>query len=159
MNTILLFLFQTPTPVPSPVPIPIDQPPALWFLFMAMGYIIALFLGLLAFAIVKRMWGSDFDLVLLICDEQGKPSLGRFQNLIFTVVIAMGLFWIIGRLGDFPQTIPPNILLLLGISAGTMAIGKGIDARHFERQNEIRLEDERIRLERGLLASERPGGR
>jgi hypothetical protein len=55
-------------------------------------------------------------------------SMSRFQLLIFTFVIALSLFLIVVNTGDFPSTIPPEILTLLGISATTYAVSKGIQA-------------------------------
>jgi hypothetical protein len=55
-------------------------------------------------------------------------SMSRFQLLIFTFVIALSLFLIVVNTGDFPKKIPPEILTLLGISATTYAVSKGIQA-------------------------------
>lgn len=55
-------------------------------------------------------------------------SMSRFQLLIFTFVIALSLFLIVVNTGDFPATIPPEVLTLLGISAATYAVSKGIQA-------------------------------
>jgi len=55
-------------------------------------------------------------------------SLSRFQLLIFTFVIALSLFLITVAHDAFPTTIPPEILTLLGISASTYAVSKGIQA-------------------------------
>jgi hypothetical protein len=58
----------------------------------------------------------------------GGASMSRFQLLIFTFVIALSLFLIVVKTGGFPKTIPPEILTLLGISATTYAVSKGIQA-------------------------------
>ena len=58
----------------------------------------------------------------------GGASMSRFQLLIFTFVIALSLFLIVVNTGDFPKKIPPEILTLLGISATTYAVSKGIQA-------------------------------
>lgn len=58
----------------------------------------------------------------------GGASMSRFQLLIFTFVIALSLFLIVVNTGDFPQRIPPEVLTLLGISATTYAVSKGIQA-------------------------------
>jgi hypothetical protein len=58
----------------------------------------------------------------------GGASMSRFQLLIFTFVIALSLFLIVVNTGNFPHTIPPEVLTLLGISASTYAVSKGINA-------------------------------
>lgn len=55
-------------------------------------------------------------------------SMSRFQLLIFTFVIAVSLFLIVVNTGNFPKSIPPEVLTLLGISATTYAVSKGIQA-------------------------------
>jgi hypothetical protein len=52
--------------------------------------------------------------------------MSRFQLLIFTLVIALSLFLVVVSKMQFPDTIPPEILTLLGISASTYAVSKGI---------------------------------
>jgi|SRR5579862_3040488 len=56
----------------------------------------------------------------------GSASMSRFQLLIFTFVISISLFLIVVNKGAFPDKIPPEILTLLGISASTYAVSKGI---------------------------------
>ncbi|MFY9852580.1 MAG: hypothetical protein WAK26_01725 [Terracidiphilus sp.] len=53
--------------------------------------------------------------------------MSRFQLLIFTFVIAISLFELVEKRtdGNFPE-IPQGVLTLLGISASTYAVGKGI---------------------------------
>src|SRR5579864_7633164 len=58
----------------------------------------------------------------------GSASMARFQLLIFTFVIAISLFLIVVNKGVFPDKIPPEILTLLGISASTYAVSKGIQS-------------------------------
>jgi hypothetical protein len=53
-------------------------------------------------------------------------SMSRFQLLIFTLVIALSLFLVVVSKMEFPDRIPPEILTLLGISASTYAVSKGI---------------------------------
>lgn len=67
-------------------------------------------------------------------DEKGdgarmaKASMSRFQLLIFTFVIAISLFLIVVNSTDKFPDIPTNVLLLLGISASTYGVSKGIQA-------------------------------
>lgn len=58
----------------------------------------------------------------------GAASMSRFQLLIFTFIIALSLFLIVVNTGRFPDKIPPEVLTLLGISATTYAVSKGIQA-------------------------------
>jgi hypothetical protein len=51
--------------------------------------------------------------------------MSRFQLLIFTFVIAIAVFRIVELKGVLPD-VPNGILTLLGISASTYAVGKGI---------------------------------
>jgi hypothetical protein len=79
--------------------------------------------------IIIKMVKGDINLQYLIAGADGDASLSRFQFLIFTFVIAMGLFLIILSKNppDFP-TIPGGILALLGISGGSYVTSKAVDA-------------------------------
>ena len=54
--------------------------------------------------------------------------MSRFQLLIFTLVIALSLFLVVVSNMKFPDSIPPEILTLLGISSTTFAVSKGIQS-------------------------------
>ncbi len=97
--------------------------------------ILTFFYGLM---VLLYMAGGEIDLSMLLSepkgtDAQGNPlygaSMSRFQLLIFTVVIALSLLMIIIANGatKFPA-VPSEILVLLGISASTYAVGKGIQS-------------------------------
>lgn len=122
---------------------------ALTFLGVVVGWIFAIFILILELLLLWFIWvgtsGSDLkwnsrkqvwyragiNLENLISDENGDASLSRFQLLIFTFVISMSLILIIVSAKNgpaFPPSIPPEILGLLGISGGTYAIAKGIQA-------------------------------
>lgn len=58
----------------------------------------------------------------------GKASMSRFQLLVFTFVIAICLFLIVVNSEEHFPDIPVNVLLLLGISATTYGVSKGIQA-------------------------------
>lgn len=98
------------------------------------GYILCIFIGLLAGTIVWFIWTNKINLSALISETNGDASLSRFQLLIFTFVVAVSLFYLVeqransktaGIEGTFPD-IPTGVLTLLGISASTYAVGKGI---------------------------------
>ncbi len=94
---------------------------------LAIGWIITIFIGMLAFIIIVKVWKGDIDLNYIISDELGYASLSRFQFLIFTFVVAMSLFYliVIGQPPKYP-IIPSEILALLGISGGSYVLSKGI---------------------------------
>jgi hypothetical protein len=92
---------------------------------VVIGWILTIFLGVLAVVILWKIITNEISLRYLISDEQGFASLSRFQFLLFTFVIAMTLFYLIITDGKFPD-IPNQILALLGISGGTFAVAKGI---------------------------------
>ncbi len=89
------------------------------------GFVLCLFLGLLGFTILYQIWTKQINLKYLLSEADGSASMSRFQLLIFTFVIAFGLFEIAESGMKFPD-IPNGILTLLGISASTYAVGKGI---------------------------------
>lgn len=91
------------------------------------GWILCLFVGALGLTIIVWIWTGKIDLSELLNEGNGQASMSRFQLLIFTFVIAISLFELVERLSPagFPQ-IPTGILTLLGISASTYAVGKGI---------------------------------
>jgi len=95
--------------------------------------ILSFFYGLM---VLMYMASGEIDLSLLLSepkgnDAEGNPrygaSMSRFQLLIFTFVIALSLLLIIIANGakKFPA-VPSEILVLLGISASTYAVGKGL---------------------------------
>ena len=95
------------------------------------GWIIAVFLGLLALIVLWKIYTNKIDLQYLIADEKGYASMSRFQFLIFTFVIAGGLIYMTLRVvcgtagAAFPE-VNSGVLVLLGISGGSYAIGKGL---------------------------------
>lgn len=97
---------------------------------LAIGWILTLLIGLLGALVVLKILTGQIDLKHLINDELGHASLSRFQFLIFTFVIAMSLFFIIASKTppDYPQNIPNQILVLLGISGGSYVVSKGIQS-------------------------------
>jgi hypothetical protein len=96
-------------------------------LALVIGWILTIFVGLLAAWILFLIVTGKIDLSQLISEPTGQASLSRFQFLIFTFVIALSLFLIIVA-GDKPAfpPIPGQILALLGISGGSYVVAKGI---------------------------------
>ena len=94
---------------------------------LVIGWVLTIFVGVLALMILVKIWKGDIDLNYLISDENGWASLSRFQFLVFTFVVAMSLFYLV--VANTPPKypiIPKEILALLGISGGSYVLSKGI---------------------------------
>jgi hypothetical protein len=89
------------------------------------GYLGCIFVGAVGVIVIYKMIVGQIDLRLLISEKTGEASMSRFQLLIFTFVIAISLLKIIEKDGKLPE-IPNGVLTLLGISASTYAVSKGI---------------------------------
>jgi len=120
----LLLLLQAETAFPSPSPTP---GPVTW-LELTSGWVALGFLGLVGVAILYYIFTERIDLSQLISEPSGDASMSRFQLLVFTFVIAASLFLIIASPHPpaFPKEIPNGILVLLGISASSYLVSKGI---------------------------------
>jgi hypothetical protein len=97
---------------------------------IATGFTLLALIFLFGFAVLVYIANGTIDLSDLLSetgDSKG-ASMSRFQLLIFTLVIALSLFLVTAANMAFPTTIPPEILTLLGISASTYAVSKGIQA-------------------------------
>ncbi len=94
---------------------------------IATGFTLLALVFLFGFAVLVYIANGTIDLSELLSESSGKgASMSRFQLLIFTLVIALSLFLVVAARMDFPDKIPPEILTLLGISASTYAVSKGI---------------------------------
>src|SRR4051812_13084999 len=101
------------------------------FLTLVVGYLATTLIGLFGFVILWRIFSGKIDISLLISEANGTASLSRFQFLIFTFVISLSLLLVI--LGsengpEFPKQIPAGIYALLGISAASYVVSKGIQS-------------------------------
>jgi hypothetical protein len=83
---------------------------------------------LFGFMILAAIASGKIDIQLLSEKESAGASMSRFQLMIFTFVIALSFFLIVASTGKFPDKIPTEVLTLLGISATTYAVSKGIGA-------------------------------
>lgn len=90
-----------------------------------LGLLAGLFVGLLGLLVIWQIITGKIDLKYLIADDPGDASMSRFQLLIFTFVVAIGLLKIVEASGKFPD-IPNSILLLVGVSASTYGVGKAL---------------------------------
>lgn len=116
----MFLLFQA---VPTP-------DPGFHLLALVMGWTVTVLVAAFALAIIYKMIKGDINLMYLISGADGDASLSRFQFLLFTFVIALGLFLIILTIKDGPAfpAIPGGILALLGISGGSYVTSKAVDA-------------------------------
>jgi hypothetical protein len=84
---------------------------------------------LFGFMVLAAIASGKID-ISRILEEKGSAgggaSMSRFQLLIFTFVVAISLLLIVVNGHDFPKEIPAGVLTLLGISASTYAVSKGI---------------------------------
>lgn len=87
--------------------------------------------GAIFFALLQAyiLYGIAFkwDMSKLICAEDGTASMSRFQLLLFTFAIAGGYFYLLMESRSFPE-VNAGVIGLLGLSTGTYAISKGIQA-------------------------------
>jgi hypothetical protein len=99
------------------------------YLALAVGWILAIFIAALAIAVLRLVFENKIDLSRLISEPNGDASMSRFQLLIFTFVIALSLFLVVIGNGATPPVfpeIPGTVLSLLGISASSYLVSKGI---------------------------------
>jgi len=89
-------------------------------------YATTVFLISLEALVLWKIAAGKLDLRLLIANDQGDASLSRLQLLIFTFVIAAGFLYLTAKAGSFP-TVNESVLVLLGISGTTYALGKALD--------------------------------
>ena len=94
---------------------------------VAVGWGGALLVGMIGLAVVYRMFNGSINLTQLVSEPTGDASMSRFQFLVFTFVVAISfmLITVSNKQPTFPE-IPPTVLALLGISAGSYIVSKGI---------------------------------
>lgn len=89
------------------------------------GFVFLLIAAGLCLMLLIKMWTNQIDLSTLLHEANGDASMSRFQLLVFTIAIVVGVFLFMLKNQELPD-IPPSVLTLLGISASTYAAGKGI---------------------------------
>ena len=94
---------------------------------LAFEYGMLVLLFLFGFMILAAIASGKIDITMLLAEDGGGASMSRFQLLIFTFVIALSFFLIVVCKCTFPE-VPANVLALLGISATTYGVSKGIQA-------------------------------
>ncbi len=108
-------------------------------LHVAIAVVVLLFVACLGGMIVWLIAARKIDLSRLISEPNGDASMSRFQLLIFTFVIALSFFLVVLGNGSadgrdpnchscpaFPTQVPGSVLALLGISASSYLVSKGI---------------------------------
>lgn len=120
-----------------------------------MGFVVFGFIGLLEGTILWLIWTGKIDLSQLLSEANGDASISRFQFLIFTFVVAVSLFYLVekGNNGRFPD-IPAGVLMLLGISASTYAVSKGIS---YSRDEGVTTPEERAATRAAKATGAPPG--
>ncbi len=94
-------------------------------LLLVCGYGVCLVLGWLCIILLIKIGRDEINLNKLVSEANGDASMSRFQLLVFTMIIATSLFIMVLKNFAFPP-ISDGILTLLGISASTYAVSKGI---------------------------------
>lgn len=96
------------------------------YLLLVLGSELAVLLFLFGVIVLYALATDQIKIDKLISEPSGDASISRFQLLIFTFTIALSFVYlvIIGP-GKFPD-VPNQVLILLGISASTYGVGKGL---------------------------------
>lgn len=94
---------------------------------LAIGYALLILIFFFGAVVLLKMLTGEINLEELLEEETGGASTSRFQLLIFTFVIAFSFFFLVAKNGEFPA-ISGEVLALLGISAATYGVSKGIQA-------------------------------
>jgi hypothetical protein len=94
---------------------------------LAIGYGSLVLVFLFGFVILAAIASDKINISELLEEESGGASTSRFQLVIFTFVIGLSFVLIVATSGKFPD-LPANVLALLGVSATTYGVSKGIQA-------------------------------
>jgi len=94
---------------------------------LALSYAMLVLLFLFGFFIIAAIASGKIDIGMLLSEADGKASMSRFQLLIFTFVIGISFFLVVLCKCEMPA-VPNQVLTLLGISASTYGVSKGIQA-------------------------------
>jgi hypothetical protein len=94
---------------------------------LAISYGLLVLIFLFGFVVLAAIASGKIDISELLEEETGGASTSRFQLLIFTFVIGLSFVLIVASGSKFPD-LPTNVLALLGVSASTYGVSKGIQA-------------------------------
>ena len=97
-------------------------------LWLAAGWVALALVAALGAIVVYFVARGKIYITRLLNEPTGDASMSRFQLLIFTFVIALGLLLVMvsGDTPSFPEAIPGSVLALLGISASSYVVSKSI---------------------------------
>ena len=115
---------------------------------LATGFALLIFLFFLSIVVLLDIIRNKIDLSQMLEELSGGASMSRFQLLVFTFVIAFSFFVTVANKGQFPE-IPVNVLALLGVSASTYAISKGLQVSsgdvgtHSDKTTDAKTSDEK----------------
>ena len=96
------------------------------YLMLLVGAELATLLFTFGLVVLHAIVTDQIRLDQILAEHTGDASISRFQLLIFTFTIALTFVYLtLDGGGKFPD-IPNQVLVLLGISAGTYGVGKGL---------------------------------
>lgn len=96
-------------------------------LMLLVGAELATLLFTFGLVVLHAIVTDQIRLDSILAEQSGEASISRFQLLIFTFTIALAFVYLTlgGKDNQFPA-IPKEVLMLLGISASTYGVGKGL---------------------------------
>jgi hypothetical protein len=94
---------------------------------LALAYAMLVLLFLFGFFIIAAIASGKIDISKLLTEDGGGASMSRFQLLIFTFVIGISFFLVVLCNCKLPE-VPDQVVTLLGVSASTYGVSKGIQA-------------------------------
>lgn len=115
-------------------------------ILFGIGFLVIM--GGMCFLLWVKMWKEKIKLDSVLEEVNGQASMARFQLLVFTLVVAAGLFICILHDLKFPD-IPASVLYLVGISASTYGAGKAIS---YSRDEGVTTEGERDKNRANVVA-------
>jgi Bacterial Ig-like domain (group 2) len=89
------------------------------------GWVVCIFVLFLGAAIIVLIAQGKINLSKLVSESNGDASMSRFQLLVFTFVVALSFFLVVASSQKLPD-IPGTVLSLIGISASSYLVSKGI---------------------------------
>ncbi len=92
------------------------------------GWILCLFVLGLGAAIIWLIAKGKINLSMLISESDGSASMSRFQLLVFTFVVALSFFLVVAANPHQLPDVPGSVLSLIGISASSYLVSKGIQS-------------------------------
>jgi hypothetical protein len=113
---------------------------ALQYLEVLIGYVVCGIVAVFGILLIWKIATNEIDLSHLLSDDDGMASTSRFQLIIFTFVVALSFFLVVvsnvkvrqyenkaESVPGFPD-VPSGVLSLLGISASSYLVSRGISA-------------------------------